>query len=83
MIVQRAIESVGIPTVLIAALPPVAKQQGSPRIVAPMVPMGANVGEPNNKVMQTAILKDALNALVTIDSYGKVVNLPYEYKAKI
>ncbi|KYO66565.1 D-proline reductase subunit gamma [Thermovenabulum gondwanense] len=68
---------------LIAALPPVAKQQGSPRIVAPMVPMGANVGEPNNKAMQTAILKDALKALKEIDVPGKIIHLPYEYKAKI
>lgn len=83
MIVQRSIESAGIPTVLIAALPPIAKQQGSPRVVAPMVPMGANAGEPKNKGMQTVILRDALQALVQMDSFGQILNLPYEYRAKI
>ncbi|MDL2268249.1 hypothetical protein LJC46_09770, partial [Desulfovibrio sp. OttesenSCG-928-G15] len=67
MIAQREIEKVGIPTIIIAALPPVVKQQGSPRYVAPRVPMGANAGAPNNKDMQTHILKDALEALMEFD----------------
>lgn len=73
----------GIPTIIIAALPPVAKQQGSPRIAAPQVPMGANVGEPHNKEMQRGILEGALKALESIDSFGQIVHLPFEYKAKI
>lgn len=77
---QRAIEEAGIPTILIAALPPVCKQQGSPRAVAPRVPMGANAGEPHNIPMQTAILKDALNAMEEFDHPGMIKNLPYEYK---
>lgn len=68
---------------MIAALPPVARQNGSPRIVAPKVPMGANVGEPNNPEMQKAIVKDALKQLVEIKTPGTIVPLPYEYQAKI
>lgn len=83
MIVQRAIESVGIPTIIIAALPPVVRQQGSPRAVAPRVPMGANAGEPHNVEMQTGILKDTLTQLEEIDQAGKIVPLPYEYIAQI
>lgn len=83
MIVQRAIESVGIPTIIIAALPPVVRQQGTPRAVAPRVPMGANAGEPHNIEMQTSILKDTLNELEEIDSPGTIVPLPYEYEAQI
>lgn len=83
VIVQRAIESAGIPTVIIAALPPVVRQNGSPRAVAPLVPMGANAGEPNNKEMQTNILKDTLKQLVEIPSAGKIVPLPYEYVAHV
>lgn len=83
MIVQRAIESAGIPTILIAALPPVVRQNGSPRAVAPRVPMGANAGEPNNVEMQTGIVKDTLKQLVSIESAGKIVPLPYEYIAKV
>ena len=80
---QRAIEAAGIPTIIIAALPPVVRQTGSPRAVAPLVPMGANAGEPNNVEMQTAIVKATLEALVSIEAAGKVVPLPYEYVAKV
>lgn len=83
MIVQRAIESVGIPTILIAALPPVVRQNGSPRATAPRVPMGANAGEPHNVEMQTGIVKDTLKQFEILDSPGKIVPLPYEYIAKV
>lgn len=80
MIAQRAIEQIGIPTILIAALPPVCKQQGAPRVAAPRVPMGANAGAPNDPDMQTNILKDTLNCLMEFDHFGQTKALPYEYK---
>ena len=83
MVVQRAIEAAGIPTIIIAALPPVVRQTGSPRAVAPLVPMGANAGEPNNREMQYNIVKDTLEQLEEIESAGKIVPLPYEYVAKV
>ncbi|SJZ55009.1 D-proline reductase (dithiol) PrdB [Garciella nitratireducens DSM 15102] len=83
MIVQRAIEEIGIPTIIIAALPPVVRQNGTPRAVAPLVPMGANAGEPNNPEMQRNIVRDALKQLVEIQTPGKIVPLPYEYIAKV
>ena len=83
MLVQRAIEEVGIPTIIIAALPPVVRQTGSPRAVAPLVPMGANAGEPNNQEMQYHIVKDTLEQLEKIEAAGKIVSLPYEYIAKV
>ena len=51
MLVQRAIEQAGIPTNIIAALPPVVKQTGTPRATAPLVPMGANAGKPHDREM--------------------------------
>ena len=83
MIVQRAIEQAGIPTIVIAALPPVVRQAGTPRAVAPLVPMGANAGAPNDREMQYNICKDTLKQLVILDSPGQIVPLPYEYNAKI
>ncbi|MDR7001952.1 D-proline reductase (dithiol) PrdB [Neobacillus niacini] len=80
---QRAIEKAGIPTILIAALPPVVRQNGTPRAVAPLIPMGANAGEPHNIEMQMGILKDTLEQLILIPSAGKIVPLPYEYIAHI
>lgn len=79
-IVERAVEAAGIATAIIAALPPIAKQQGAPRITAPHVPIGSNAGEPNNIVMQTAILKDTLKAVEEMDTFGQMKVLPYEYR---
>ncbi len=59
------------------------KQTGTPRAVAPLVPMGANAGAPNDKEMQTAILTDTLKELVAIQTPGKIVPLPYEYVANV
>ena len=59
------------------------RQTGTPRAVAPLVPMGANAGEPNNIEMQTAILKDTIKELMAIQTPGKIVPLPYEYVAKV
>lgn len=59
------------------------RQTGTPRAVAPLVPMGANAGAPNDPVMQQAILREALHYLVELDSAGKIVPLPYEYTAKV
>ena len=80
---QRAIEQAGIPTIIIAALPPVVKQTGTPRAVAPRVPMGANAGRPHDIVMQTGIVRDTLAQLEILQSAGKIVPLPYEYVAKV
>lgn len=82
-IVQRAIEAVGISTIIVAALPPIAKQQGAPRIAAAHVPIGSNAGEPNNIEMQTAILKDSLQLVVEMKEFGEMVMLPYEYRHNV
>lgn len=81
MIVQRAIEAAGISTIIIAALPPVVRQQGTPRAVAPHVPMGANAGAPGDVAMQKAIVKEALIAMTEMDMPGIIKTLPHEYHA--
>jgi D-proline reductase (dithiol) PrdB len=81
--VQRIIEKAGIPTIIISALPPVTRQNGAPRAVAPLVPMGANAGAPHDKAMQTAILKESLKHLIEIESAGTHILLPYQYTAQI
>lgn len=83
VIVERCCEAAGMSTVIIAALPPIARQQGAPRITAPHVPIGSNAGEPNNRAMQTAILKDTLNAVVEMESFGGLKVLPYEYRHNV
>jgi len=81
--VQRAIEEAGIPTIIISALPPVTRQNGSPRAVAPLVPMGANAGAPHDNDMQRDILKESLKQLKEIEAVGTTVPLPFQYNAQI
>lgn len=42
-------------------------------------PLGHNCGRPFDAEMQTRILKDALNILVTAKTPGDVFDLPYEW----
>lgn len=80
---QRAIEKVGVPTICVTALPPVSRQNGTPRASAPLVPMGANAGAPHDIAMQRGITVDSLKLIETIETPGKIVPLPYEYHAQI
>ena len=70
-------------TALSSALPPIARQQGAPRITAPHVPIGSNAGEPNNIPMQTAILKESLEWVRDCPSYNGLKVLPYEYRHNV
>ena len=59
------------------------RQNGAPRAVAPLVPMGANAGAPNDVEMQRNIVVESLEQMVKISSAGKIVPLNYEYIAKV
>jgi len=80
VIVQRAVEAAGIATVIIAALPPIAQQEGAPRITAPHVPIGANAGEPDNAAMQRGILLESLRAVAELGEFGQVKELAFTYR---
>lgn len=82
-IVTRCCEEAGMSCVVIAALPPIARQQGAPRITAPHVPIGSNAGEPNNIPQQTAIIKESLEWLRDCPSYNQTRVLPYEYRHNV
>lgn len=82
-IVTRACEEAGMSCVVIAALPPIARQQGAPRIAAAHVPIGSNAGEPNNVEMQMGILKDSLEWVRDCPSYNQTKMLPYEYRHNV
>ncbi len=45
--------------------------------------MGANAGAPNDKEMQTGIVKASLEAMMAMSSAGQIVPLPFEYAAKV
>ncbi len=79
----RACEEAGMSCVVIAALPPIARQQGAPRITAPHVPIGSNAGEPNNIPQQTAIIKESLEWVRDCPSFNQTKVLPYEYRHNV
>jgi D-proline reductase (dithiol) PrdA len=69
---QRAIETAGIPTVIIASLPTVAAQMGAPRVLGVDTPMGAALGEPGDVGQQTRILRQALEFLGQAETAGEI-----------
>ena len=85
LIVKKIVEceEAGMSCVVIAALPPIARQQGAPRITAPHVPIGSNAGEPNNIPQQTAIVKESLEWVRDCPSYNGMKVLPYEYRHNV
>ena len=61
---QAEIEDRGIPTVSITMLAAITRKIQPPRALAVPYPLGYPLGEPNNRELQTAILRQLL-ALVT------------------
>jgi D-proline reductase (dithiol) PrdA len=82
VILQRAIEAAGIPTVLVAALPTIAAQLGSPRVAAPDTPMGATMGGPDDPAQQSRILRASLRLLETAEAPGQIVHLAETYRTE-
>lgn len=80
MILQRLIEAAGTPTVLVAALPTIAAQLGSPRIAAPDTPMGATMGRPNDPAQQSRILLASLRLLETATTPGQIAPVAESYR---
>ncbi|GAB3403257.1 glycine/betaine/sarcosine/D-proline family reductase selenoprotein B [Flindersiella endophytica] len=76
---QRAIETAGIPTVIIASLPTVAAQMGAPRVLGVDTPMGAALGRPGDVGQQTRILRQALEFLGQAETAGEIRQLAESY----
>lgn len=76
---QRAVETAGIPTVIIASLPTVAAQMGAPRVLGVDTPMGAALGEPGDAAQQTRILRQALEFLEQAATAGEVRRIAESY----
>lgn len=80
MILQRLIETAGIPTVIVAALPTIAAQLGAPRIAAPDTPMGATMGRPVDAAQQRRILEQSLRLLESAAEAGQIVEIAETYR---
>ncbi|MBX5484044.1 MAG: hypothetical protein IRZ16_19645 [Myxococcaceae bacterium] len=75
---QRMIELVGIPTVLITVEPEESRQARPPRALCPRgFIAGHSLGRPNDRALQKWIIMDALSLLTAPPQPGEVVVRDY------
>jgi hypothetical protein len=76
--VQRFIEMIGIPTVLITVEPEESAQARPPRALCPRgFIAGHSLGKPGEEALQKWILMDALNLLLAAPQPGEVITRDY------
>jgi hypothetical protein len=76
--VQRTIEMIGIPTVVITVEPEETRQARPPRALAPLgFVAGHSLGRPNDAALQKWIVMDALGLLLAEPRPGEVVERDY------
>jgi len=82
-LVQREIERQGIPTIGISIVRKFSEKVKPPRTVFLRWPFGHPLGEPFQVAQQRTVLTEAFNALYTIDTPGKIVDLPFKWRRHI
>jgi D-proline reductase (dithiol) PrdB len=76
--IQREIEMLGLPTVLITLVPQTSREMGPPRAVAPRgFTLGDCLGLPHQPKLQHAVLRDALRRLEARVEPGNIWELDY------
>jgi len=76
--VQRSIEMIGIPTVVITVEPEETLQARPPRALCPRgFVAGHSLGRPNDAALQKRIIMDALGLLVADPRPGEVIMRDY------
>jgi len=77
-IIQREVEMVGIPTVLITVAPEQSQQSGPPRTIAPYhFKMGNSLGGPHQNDLQRKVLLDSLRRWETREEPGNLWTIEY------
>ncbi len=74
-LVQRAIEAAGISTVSVTLFRQIAVKLKLPRVVSLRFPFGYPLGR--DEAMQRQIIRDGLDALVSISKPGVIIDLAY------
>ncbi len=75
---QRSIELVGIPTVVVTVEPEETRQARPPRALSPRgFVAGHSLGGPGDKALQKWILMDALGLLLADPRPGEVIERDY------
>jgi hypothetical protein len=78
-LIARSIEEGGISTVYIGSCRDMMALVKPPRSVFVDFPLGHQCGKPHDVPLQMGILKDALHVLVTSNTPGEFIDLPYEW----
>jgi D-proline reductase (dithiol) PrdB len=78
--VQRELERQGITTVGISIVREISEKVRPPRTYFLRYPFGHALGEPFNKLQQTAIFKDCLGILASAQEPGVIVDSQYRWR---
>ena len=70
----RSLEANGLATILVTNMPYWAEKTGAPRTLAVEFPFGHMLGQPHNRELQLAVLREAFAGLETAVSPGTVVH---------
>jgi len=71
-IAARELEARGFPTVTISLIPELTRIVGAPRTLAARFPFGAPCGDPGNASLHRAVLREAMELLVSLDGPGEI-----------
>lgn len=79
-LIQRAIETIGIPTIGISIVREYTVKVKPPRTIFLRWPFGHPLGEPFNLSQQRAVLAEAFKALYCIDKPGDIIDIPFKWR---
>jgi hypothetical protein len=78
-LIARIVEEGGIPTISVSSARDVTESVKPPRSVFVNFPLGHTTGKPFDRGLQMAIIKDAFDALQSIEEPGTIIDLRYEW----
>ena len=78
-LVQRVLESSGIPTVTLSMIPDLTRAVGVPRLAGLGYPMGRPLGRPHDPDGQRAVLRATLELLASATGPDSYVELPFAW----
>jgi D-proline reductase (dithiol) PrdB len=79
-LIQREIESKGIPTIGISIVRAYTEKVKPPRTIFLKWPFGHPLGEPFHVAQQRAVLREAIRALYQINVPGDIVDIPFKWR---
>jgi len=79
-LVARHLETNGLPTVIIGSARDIVEHCGVPRFLFTDLPLGNPCGHPWDRVMQAAIVRQALGLLETATGPRTTVKAPFRWK---